>query len=405
MRILQINKYFFSRGGADAVFFETIDGLRKRGHDVSEFAMHHSSNRPSEYAAYFGPALPEKLTVKQDWLASARIFGHLFYSPEIERRLKALCLSAEPQVAHLHNVYHHLSASLFITLRKLGVSTVLTLHDVFPLCPNHSFLLGDHLVEEVFKGKLYNCTVYKCVNNRFLPSLAATLEAYYLKLRDVWKHIDRLICPSQFMYNKMLEWGYPEEQLQLLYNPYQPPEVPLPLGNRIVFLGRIHREKGIKLFLEACRSLRQYPIAIAGGGPEEALVDSFITKNNLAQVDRFKWVEGERWNQVMRSARVIVVPSIFYENCPLAILEALGNGRLVVASDRGGNPEMIINGQTGLLCQPEDADDLTRVLKEAMQLPDAAVIEMAGRGRETILPRYAPGKYFEGLEELYQSLL
>ena len=76
MRVLQINKFFYRRGGAEVVFFDTIKGLRERGHEVSEFSMIHPGNLPSDYSAYFASELPELLG-KQDLAASWRIFRSL----------------------------------------------------------------------------------------------------------------------------------------------------------------------------------------------------------------------------------------------------------------------------------------------------------------------------------------
>src|SRR3989344_1209368 len=251
MRILQINKFFYRRGGAEAVFFDTIKGLRERGHEVSEFSMAHPSNLPSDYAAYFASALPELLgknefagavAGKHDPAMAWKIFKRLFRSKEIEQKLGALVMAAEPEVAHLHNVYHHLSASTFIKLYELKVPTVLTVHDVFPLCPNHSLLRGETLCEECYKNKPYNCIRYRCINKKLLPSLVGTLEAYYYRLKKIWKRVDLYVCPSRFMADKLVDWGFPAEKMRVAPNPFRPQAVIPPLGDKVVYMGRIHYE-------------------------------------------------------------------------------------------------------------------------------------------------------------------
>ncbi len=191
MRILQINKYFFPFGGSEAVFFDTINGLRKTGNQVSEFSMQNSKNLPSDYSNYFASALPDVLSQKQSIINSARIFKRLFYSSEIKQKLTKLIKETKPEVAHVHNTYHHLSATLFSTLYTLKIPTVVTLHDYFPVCPNHNFLLGEKGAREILQNKPFNCTLYKCVANRFVPSLAATLEAYFYRLNKIY-------LPEQF---------------------------------------------------------------------------------------------------------------------------------------------------------------------------------------------------------------
>src|SRR3989338_3431323 len=351
MRILQINKYFYNGGGADRVFFDTINGLRERGNEVSEFSMHSPKNLPSDYAKYFVSPIPEKFTGASPSLGTSwKIFQRLFRSPEVEQKLAALVAFAKPEVAHVHNAYHHLSASTFLTLKKLHIPIVLTLHDVFPLCPNHSLLYQERLAEDLFKNKFYICARYKCIDNKFLPSLAGTLEAYYYRLRKIWNNVDAFVCPSQFMKNKMVEYGFPANKMHVLPNPFDVGahgRAPLPLGNKITYLGRIHYEKGIKMFMEAVKELADQPVVVAGSGPDDAWVNNFIAQHKLSNVERHGWVSGEKWKQIMAEAKVVVVPSVFLENCSLTILEAVSHGRIVVATDRGGNSEHVIDGVTG----------------------------------------------------------
>jgi glycosyltransferase involved in cell wall biosynthesis len=217
MRILQANKFFYRRGGAETVFFQTINGLRERGHEVSEFSMAHPSNLPSDYSAYFASGLPELLG-KQDPAMAWKIFKRLFRSKEIEQKLGALVMATEPEVVHLHNIYHHLSASTFIKLYELKVPTVLTVHDVFPLCPNHSLLKGETLCEECYKNKPYNCIRYRCINKKLLPSIVGTLEAYYYRFKKIWDRIDLYVCPSQFMADKLVEYGFPPGKMRVVPN-------------------------------------------------------------------------------------------------------------------------------------------------------------------------------------------
>ena len=404
MRVLQIEKFFYNRGGSSRVFFDTIDGLRKRGNQVAEFSMQDNRNFPSKYEKYFAPPLPElkgRLSIAEQF----QVFKRLFRSEVIEERLTQLINDFKPEVAHIHNAYHHLSASTFLILAKKKVPTVLTLHDVFPLCPNHSLLVGETLGERELKNNLFNCLRYKCVDGKFLPSLAGVLEAIYYRRHKVWDNISAYICPSHFMADKMVEYGFNREKMRVIPNPFQiTPEV-LPLGNKIVYLGRLHYEKGIKIFLRAAEKLRDLPLVVAGSGQDENWVNNFLHEKKLNNVERVGWVSGDKWMQIMTEARVVVVPSVFLENCSVSILEALSYGRLVVASDRGGNPEMVINGKTGFLCRPEDPTDLARAIREAVELSDAEAGKMIKNGRELVQTNHDPDNYFIALKKVYTEAM
>ncbi|MBU1613379.1 glycosyltransferase family 4 protein [Patescibacteria group bacterium] len=405
MRVLQINKYFFHRGGAEAVFLSTIDSLRARGHEVSEFSMRKKENLPSEYSAYFASELPE-FSEKQDLFASTKIFLRLFKAKDIENKLNALISAVDPEVAHLHNAYHHLSASTFRTLYKRRVPIVMTVHDVQPMCPNHRMIRGtdDTLCERCHKHKYYHCFFNRCVRYSRSMSFAASVEAYYYYLKNIWEMADLFICPSHFMMDKMVEWGFSRKKMRLLRNSYSVPELYPPLGDKIVYIGRMHVEKGIKILMSALPHLRQYPTVIAGNGPEANWVDTTIRQCSLSNVETRGWVSGEALRKLMAEARVIVVPSLFYENCSMTILESMSNGRLVVASDRGGNPELIVNGETGFLVKPENFESLVEGIREAMGLSDIEAQVISKRAREYVEQNHSTEEYIKKLEEIYNEV-
>jgi glycosyltransferase involved in cell wall biosynthesis len=405
MRILQINKYFFPFGGSEAIFFDTIKGLRKAGNEVSEFSMQNSKNLPSDYSDYFVSALPDVLSQRQSIANSAKIFKQLFYSSEVKKKLTQLIKDIRPEVAHIHNTYHHLSATLFTTLYKLKIPTVLTLHDYFPVCPNHNLLLGEKGAREILQNKPFNCTRYKCVGNRFAPSLAATLEAYFYRLNKIWQHVDKFICPSNFMKQVMLESGFPNEKLEVVFNAYDSKENAAPLGKSILFLGRIHVEKGIKVFMEACKSLKNYSIIIAGQGPEDRWVEEFIKKNSLTNIKKIPRISGAEWQTVVNDARAVVFPTIAYENCSRGILEALAHKRLVVATDRGGNNEMVQNNKTGFLVKPENVEDLVSGVQKAMELSKENAEVIANNGQKLVKQNYSSKEYFLKLTNIYEDVL
>lgn len=386
------------------VFFDTINGLRERGHEVIEFSMQGSRNLPSEYAAYFAPEIPE-FTSKQSWGSDWATFKNIFHSQDVANKLKTLIDATEPEVAHLHNATRQLSASVFFTLKKAGLPIALTVHDVQPMCPNHRMLRGGDIVcEKCFKHKYYNCTRYNCINKSRSQSLTGTLEAYYYYLKGIWKFVDAFICPSEFMLDKLVKWGFPAKKMHLLRNPYAGIVANPSLGSKIVYMGRLHEEKGINIFLAALPELKNYPIIIAGNGPEEENVEKFIRQNGLNNVERVGWVGGEKWQEVMNEARVVVVPSLFYENCSISILEALGNGKLVVASDRGGNRELIINETTGWLVEPENPKVLAEAIGQAMRLNTAEADKIIANAKNLLRQNHNPEGYFQKLEEIYATL-
>ena len=406
MRILQAHKFFYRRGGAEVVFLDTIKGLRSRGNDVVEFSMQNTNNDASDYSGYFVENIGE-LRDKRDLISSLKTYQHFLYSSEVEKKLRALLAATEPEVAHLHNVYHHLSASTFVTLKKKNIPIVLTVHDVQPMCPNHRMIRGidNKLCEACFPHNYYNCVRYKCVGDNFGVNAAVAWEAYYYWLRGIWQMVDRFICPSEFMLNKMVRWGFPKEKMRLVRNPFVLPDNYPSLGDKIVYLGRFHVEKGIKVLMAALPWLRRYPTIVAGSGPEDGWVENFIKQYSLTNVFRTGWVNRECWHEVMDTAKVVVVPSLFYENCSMAVLEALSYGRIVVAADRGGNKELIHDGETGFLVKPEDPENLATTIKKAMELSTTDSERIIKNARQLVKINHDLNKYLGNLETIYQEVI
>ncbi len=203
----------------------------------------------------------------------------------------------------------------------------------------------------------------------------------------------------------MLESGFPNEKLEVVFNAYDLEESAAPLGKSILFLGRIHAEKGIKVFMEACKSLKNYSVVIAGEGPEDRWVEEFIKKNTLTNIKKLPRISGADWQAEVNNARVVVFPTIAYENCSRGILESLSHKRLVVATDRGGNNEMVQNNKTGFLVKPEDVEGLVSGVEEAMGLSKESAEVITSNGEKLVKQYYSSQEYFLKLRNIYEEVL
>lgn len=401
MKILQANKFYYHRGGAEKVFFDTIAGLREENHEVQEFSMNHLQNLKSSYDKYFISEVD--LTDGKKWWHN---FWHLFKSAEVDEKLNLMFKEkGKPDVAHLHNVYHQLSAGIFKKMKRSKIPTVLTVHDVQVMCPNHRMIRNNSVCERCHKHKYYQCVLGRCVEGSFIKSKVAALEAYYYWLKGIYQGVDIFITPSQFFKDKMISWGFPEHKIKVVRNPYTPPSKVPELGNKVLYLGRLHQEKGIKVFMESLLQVRDLPVIIAGNGPEEKWVEEFIKKNDLKNVETVGWIADNKWEEIIKQAKVVVVPSLFYENCSISILEALGYGRLVVATDRGGNSELIKDGKTGFLVAPENATALAAGIKKAFALSKEESDKIIVAAGKLIFENHNFQSYIKQLEEIYKTLI
>src|ERR1700736_4129847 len=153
-RLLSINNYYYPRGGSEAVFFGHNRMLEELGWDVVPFSMRHASNLASPWSEYF----VDDIEMQGDYSLVQKLtrLPKVIYSFEARRRLDQLVARVPPDVAHAHNIYHHISPSILGLLQRRGIPTVLTLHDLKIACPAYNMLARDGICERCRGGRLYN---------------------------------------------------------------------------------------------------------------------------------------------------------------------------------------------------------------------------------------------------------
>ncbi len=404
MNVLQCNKFYFLRGGTEAYLFLLTRLLEERGHRVVPFAMQHPENVRSPFAPYFVSGVEPAET-----LAAARpgrmlaLAARTLYSREARRRIAALLDHARPDVAHVHNIYHQLSPSILLELRRRGIRTVMTLHDYKLVCGNYQMLTRDGPCERCLGGWHYQATLQRCVKDSLAASLLASIEMYtHGALRFYTATVEEFICPSRFLLGRMKAGGIPADRLVHLPNFIDPTayEPRRTWGEYVVYYGRLSAEKGTHVLLEAMRRLPRLQLVIAGSGPEEARLRH--TAADLPNVRFAGFLERPALTALVREALCTVLPSLWYENCPLSVLEAFALARPVVASAIGGLPELVEDGITGRLVPPGDAMRLAEALAW-MTDQHAAAKDMGQEGRRRAEGIYGPAAHYARIMELYQA--
>ena len=209
MKILQINKFNYLRGGAERCFLELSKILAEHGNEVITFSMQHEKNLHNQYEKYFTNE------VNLNTFSLKNIFK-IFYNREAAKKLEALIKKEKPDIAHLHNIYHQISTSIIKVLKKYQIPTVMTLHDYKIICPNYQLFSKNEICYKCQGGKYYNCLVRKCSKNSYAKSFLAMLEAYFNKKN--YDQIDLFIAPSQFMKDICVKFGIPESKIEVIYN-------------------------------------------------------------------------------------------------------------------------------------------------------------------------------------------
>jgi glycosyltransferase involved in cell wall biosynthesis len=402
-RLLSINNYHYRRGGADIVYLEHAALFHRQGWETAYFAMQHPKNIPSEWSEFF----VEEIELGHDYTLAAKMVktSKVIYSFEAQRKLGRLLQRFKPTIAHLHNVYHHISPAILSTLRNAGIPVVLTAHDLKIACPNYRMLSGSEICERCKGGRFHNAVIQRCVHDSRLASTIVAIEAAtHALLGSYRKNVDRIVVPSRFFVDKFVEWGWKREKFVHIPNFVEAenfdPEVEP--GRYFLYFGRLSSEKGVATLIRAAAAAG-IRLRIAGTGPDADWLQA-LAGSIGATVEFLGYRTGSDLHDLVRASRAVVLPSEWYENAPLSVLESFAMGKPVIGARIGGIPEMVEEDVSGWLFKSGDVDELADVLRRVDQMPDAAVAALGSGAREVAVSRYGKQSYLEANQSLYSSL-
>ncbi len=398
MRILVTNKFFYDHGGPESVLFAQRDALQSAGHDIIDFSMQDPLNRPSAYAKYFAPNMDLKSV--RPTPASLKTAWRFLDSKPAADNMRRLLRDHRPDIAHLHSINHQLTPSILRVLREERVPVVMTLHDYKLVCPAYTMLADGRICESCSGAKFYRAVTTNCRGRARSPLLAA--ESYLQhRLRRSYDDVALFLSPSQFLADKFREMGF-KHRIEVLANPASPPVFTgeVARGKHLLFVGRAVPEKGLRTLCAA--ALRSgVHVKIAGDGPQlPELQTDFGHYPNIEFVGR---VAPEKAQRMMAEATTVLVPSEWYENQPMVILEAFAQGTPVIATDLGGNPELVREGDTGALYPAGDVAALAERMKHALSHPDE-MLALGGRAREFVT-QFSLEAHIKGLQSIFTRVI
>lgn len=398
MRVLLVNKFLYEKGGSETYVFKLGELLETRGHEVEYFGLADERNRVGNRAdAYvsnidFGAGTKKNLTAPL----------HIIYNAEARRKMRRVLEVFQPDVVHFNNIQFHLTPSIILEVEKYRrrtgrkVTMVYTAHDYQLICPSHGLFDTDlRPCERCLGGNYTHCVRTKCMKNSRMKSLLATVDAYVWSWSKAYSCIDHIICPSRFLKDKLDVQPRFANKTVAIHNFMEPQTVADAVtGDYVLEFGHLSRDKGTLTLLEAARRMPEVRFVFAGYG---AAQQEIATVPNAEYVG-FK--TGEDLRQLIQRAAVSVCPSECYENCPFSVIESQMYGTSVIGSRMGGIPELIREGETGLLFDAGDADELEKQLRTLLETPG----ELARMTENCKDVRFeTPDTYYEKLLRLYEE--
>ncbi len=404
MRILYCNKYNFAFSGTEVYLFEVMDLVRAHGHEAALFSMADPRGQPTPYDRHFVPRVDFKNAPRSP-LAQVKLAAHSLYSRQARHNLRDMIASFRPDVAHVRNIYHHLSPSVLWELKAQGVPVLYHLNDFKPLCPSYNMVSHGQACERCRGGKFWHVMTQGCYAGPPGSTLLLAAEAYLHKWLGTYrKCVDCFLAPSRFVQQKLIDNGWSPGKIEVLphFQRLAEPQPSEPNAS-ILYFGRLSPEKGVLDLLHAMQRLPKLRLQIAGDGAQRPELEARAEKLGLQNVEFLGHLGRAALDTVIAASRFTVLPSRAYETFGKCILESYAHGRAVIASDLGSRRELVAHGKTGLLFPVGDTDYLADAISFLSDNPRRAG-EMGTAGREFVRARYSPEEHYAALSHLYQRL-
>lgn len=402
MNVIMANKYYYERGGADRYALDLSYLLENHGHNVIPFAMQHPKNLPTPWERFF----PSEVQTERPMLnlEGLKTFRRMIYSREAKIKMTELIAEARPDICHVHNIYTQLSPSVLDVLEEKQVPTVMTVHDYHLIAPNYMLWSRGKIEDWGDKG-LITASLSRYHKNSMPASFAQSLMfKVHQRRRSYQKGIQYFVCATEFVRHKLVEAGFDQERVITLPYFIDLSDLKLKTGDEgyVLYSGRLVEEKGVEVLIKAMEQLPGIQCKILGSGPDEQRLQEMarLVKN----VEFLGWQEGGPAWELYRGARVVVVPSLWYEVFGLSALEAMAVGTPVIASDIGGLSEVVDDTKTGRLFPAGDVQTLRALIADMFDHPDAAK-RMGEQARAKVEQQYSPDQHYQRIVEIYQQAI
>ncbi len=402
MKILLVNKFHYLKGGSEKYYFELAELLKEHGHEVAFFSMKNEKNIATGEKEYF----VEELNLNTGSKLKAL---DVIYSNANKKKMIEALEEFKPDIVHINNFQRQLSASIIDAIKEKNIPIVFTAHDVQAICPAITMIDSkNNICELCKKGKYINCIKKKCNKGSTLKSILGAVEGHYYRLNSIYtKKINHIITPSEFYKRKLVEDGIDENKITVLHNFIKLDDYEVETQDKgyALYFGRLSKEKGILNLIKAFSKVKNGVLYIAGEGPEKENIKKFIKENQLQErVVLLGFLNAEEMKETIRKCKFVVVPSIWYENCPYSIMETLAIGKPVIGANIGGIPELVKNESSGLVYKYDNVEELTK--KMILLFENKELIKEYGKNaKKQAKELYGKEKYYNKIYNIYIKLL
>ena len=342
MKVLIVHNDYGKYSGEEAVVDKMAAMLPAIGYEVAQLRMTTADARES-------------------LMGKIRGFVSGIYCPGGVKAMREAIRRESPDVVNVHNLYPFISPAALRECRKAGIPVVMTVHNFRIMCPTGLFMRDNSPCEVCLeRGDEWACVKYNCEHSRLKSIGYAVRNAVARTGRYYRDCVDMFACITDFQRRKLIQAGFPPEKIVVIPNSMDvPPLTDCEAGNYVAYSGRISREKGVDMIIEAARRHPDIPFKLAG-----AVRDTDLVADLPSNVELTGYLSGEKLRDFYANARFFVMASRWYEGFPMTILEAARFVKPMVAPDHGGFTEIIGRGDDaiGMLFAPGNIDSFDEMV-------------------------------------------
>lgn len=369
MKILSVFNYYLERGGEALA----VDLISNSLSSVLDLKLCNFSS-----ADWVGPGAPSRLQQA----------CRMLYNPASAVKLRAHERQRRSDAWLVHNVFPVGSGAVYSEAKRLGVPVIQHLHNFRPFSVNGYLWAGERLAPGGLKRNYWQEVSHGAWQESRAKSAWFALVLTLGHKLGWWRNVRAWIAISEFMRGKFIEAGVPADDIFTLKYFWRPQSSPVPNeGKHFLFLGRLTEAKGLKALLGAWELLERQAktvpkLVVAGDGPLRSFVEAKVAR--MSSVTYAGELSGKKKTSALAGARAVIVPSLWWEGLGLVAYEAYDHFRPVLAARSGGLAEIVTDGQTGLLHEPGNMEELAAQVLE-LEKKTALCREMGAAGRRWLL--------------------
>lgn len=380
MKVLIIHSHYQLHGGEDVVVEQELELLRQH-HDVEILRFQNQGG----------------------WKGGVQFLCSI-WNIGAARTVNKMIKEFQPDVVHMHNWHFALGPLVFRMINKMGIPIVHTVHNYRLLCPSGILLYQGQLFTDSLRQSFpWSAIKNKVYRSSVIQTFWLAFIVWFHKKIGTWQKIDLFLCLTSFAVKlfQQSNFGISRGQFSVKPNFVEDSDFSYKKDNYFIFVGRMSKEKGINLLLEAF-IINGEQLKIIGEGPElNKVIDTASKYDNISYLG---FQEKAFIIQKLKKARALIFTSICYETFGMAIIEAFSTGTPVIGPNIGGSNEIIKHGENGFIYQVGNIEDLNSKIS-FLNTDESLQNKLSIGARSSYELNYSGDKNYKMLMDIYKTVI